>query len=198
MGGDLTGQPVYVHLDESCLGNQFAGRARPGGAGGLVEIWRGNQWHRRDIWISEPDTTNNRMALLSATSALRSLSRPQRVYLVSDSTYLVKGITEWMPAWKGRGWKRKRGPIENLELWRELDGVLARHRVRSHWVRGHAGHPENSYADLVATRAAAEQSDSSGFTASGFTEWLERKREKGEYCDYRECAPPEERFASLG
>jgi ribonuclease HI len=186
---------VYVHADESCLGNQFTSRANPGGAGGLVELWTGGAWERRDYWISEPDTTNNRMALQSAIEVLEALERRCRVHFVSDSQYLVKGMIEWMPGWKARGWKRKGGPIENLELWKRLDRGLARHEMRARWVRGHAGHPENEYVDFLATRAAKEQSTSRGLRPSGFTEWLEEHREKGRYLDYMEFLPPGERFA---
>jgi ribonuclease HI len=185
---------VYVHADESCLGNQFQDRATPGGAGGLVEIWRDGTWERRDYWISEPDTTNNRMALRGAIEVLRHLRRTCRVHLVSDSQYLVKGISEWMPGWKARGWRRKAGPIENLELWKELDAELSRHEVHTRWVRGHTGHPENEYVDLLATRAAKEQTTSAGLIDSGFASWLEELREKGQHLDYLEFAPPDERY----
>jgi ribonuclease HI len=187
---------VYVHADESCLGNQFQDRASPGGAGGLVEKWTGAGWERRDYWLSEPDTTNNRMALRSAIEVLRALRRRCAVHLVSDSQYLVKGIREWLPAWKARGWTRKGGPIENLELWRELDAELARHEVRPRWVRGHAGHPENEYVDLLATRAAKEQSASAGLTPSHFAAWLDEQRGRGRFIDYQESTPPRERFGS--
>ena len=159
---------VYVHADESCLGNQFQQRARPGGAGGLVEIWKGGAWERRDYWISEPDTTNNRMAIRSAIEVLRALGRPSAVHFVSDSQYLVKGMAEWMPAWKRRGWKRKGGPIENLELWKELDRVASRHHIEWTWVRGHAEHPQNEYADYLATAATKESASSNGLIERGF------------------------------
>jgi ribonuclease HI len=186
---------VYVHADESCLGNQYQDRATPGGAGGLVEIWRDGGWDRRDYWVSEPSTTNNRMALRSAIEVLRALKKRCRVHFVSDSQYLVKGIGEWLPGWKARGWRRKAGPIENLELWKELDGALAGHEVHPRWVRGHAGHPENEYVDLLATRAAKDQSDSGGLVFSGFQAWLDELRERGRYLDYLEVAPPHERYA---
>ncbi len=182
---------VYVHADESCLGNQFQDRATPGGAGGLVEVWKDGQWERRDYWISEPDTTNNRMAIRSAIEALRLLTRPCVVHFVSDSQYLVKGISEWMPGWKSRGWRRKAGPIENLELWQELDVALQRHDVRPSWVRGHAGHPRNEYVDDLATSAAKDQTQSGGLVASSFDAWLEGQREKGKYLDFMEFTPPE-------
>lgn len=182
---------VYVHADESCLGNQFQDRATPGGAGGLVEVWKDGQWERRDYWLSEPDTTNNRMAIRSAIEALRLLTRPCVVHFVSDSQYLVKGIGEWMPGWKSRGWRRKAGPIENLELWQELDVALRRHDMRPSWVRGHAGHPRNEYVDGLATSAAKDQTQSGGLVASSFDAWLEGRREKGKHLDFMEFTPPE-------
>jgi len=182
---------VYVHADESCLGNQFQDRANPGGAGGLVEAWHGGVWERRDYWISERDTTNNRMAIRSAIEVLRALKRPCVVRLVSDSQYLVKGIKEWLPAWKRSDWRRKSGPIANLELWQELDAALSRHTVRPDWVRGHAGHPRNEYANHLATTAAKSQSNSGGLVPSGFQEWLDTERERGRYLDYQEFLPPQ-------
>jgi ribonuclease HI len=181
---------VYVHADESCLGNQFQDRANPGGAGGLVEVWRDGAWERRDYWIAEGDTTNNRMAIRSAIEVLRALKRRCEVHLVSDSQYLVKGISEWLPGWKRRGWRRKTGPIENLELWQELDGALTRHAVLPRWVRGHAGHPRNEYANHLATTAAKEQSQSEGLVPSGFREWLDGERERGRFVDFQESLPP--------
>lgn len=182
---------VYIHADESCLGNQFQDRANPGGAGGLVEVWRDDSWERRDFWVWEPDTTNNRMALGSALEALRNLKRPCQVHFVSDSQYLVKGISEWLPGWKRRGWRRQGGPIENLRLWQELDAELARHDMHPHWVRGHAGHPRNEYANFLATTAAREQTFSGGLVPSGFDDWLAGERDKGRYLDFREDQPPE-------
>ncbi|MEX2294999.1 MAG: ribonuclease H [Gemmatimonadota bacterium] len=165
---------VIVHADESCLGNQFVGRDNPGGAAGLVEVRSGERWIPKDFWISERATTNNRMALRSAIASLCELDRPSRVRFVSDSEYLVKGMREWLPGWKARGWRRKGGRIENLELWQELDAVAQRHSVSWEWVRGHAGHPRNEYANELATRAAADQTTSDGFVESGFSAWLEK------------------------
>lgn len=184
---------VQIHADESCLGNQFRNRANPGGAGGLVEVWRDGRWVRRDFWISEPDTTNNRMAIRSAIQGLGLLKRRCSVRFVSDSQYLVKGASEWIHGWKARGWKRKKGPIENLELWQQLDRLLPRHAVAWVWVRGHAGHPRNEYANHLATRAAREQDQSGGLVDSGFQAWLDEEREaKGRYLDYHEFLPPEQ------
>jgi ribonuclease HI len=189
----MTDSRVLVHADESCLGNQFKARANPGGAAGLVETWTDGGWVRRDYWISEPDTTNNRMAIRSAIEALSALKRPCEVTFVSDSQYLVKGMSEWVAGWKARGWKRKTGTIENLELWQALVEAAARHRVRWQWVRGHAGHPKNEYANHLATRAAKALDASGGLVESRFPDWLEEEREKrGRYLDYFEGLPPED------
>lgn len=183
---------VTIHADESCLGNQFQDRANPGGAAGLVEYWKGSHWERRDFWVSEKDTTNNRMAIRSAIEALRLLTKPCQVRFVSDSQYLVKGMTEWIRGWKARGWKRKAGPIENLELWKELDRTASSHRVRWLWVRGHTGHARNEYVNDLAVRAAKELSTSDGLIPSGFSAWLEDQREKRErYLDFFEDLPPD-------
>lgn len=184
---------VHIHADESCLGNQFQERATPGGAAGLVEVWKDETWHRRDYWLSEPNTTNNRMALRSAILPLRLLKRPCQIDFTSDSQYLVKGMTEWIHGWKRRGWKRKGGSIENLELWKALYRVAERHEVTWHWVRGHAGHPKNEYANDLAIRAAKKQNDSGGLVASDFVEWLNEQRDRYEkYLDYFEFLPPGE------
>jgi ribonuclease HI len=181
---------VVIHADESCLGNQFQERANPGGAAGLVEHWKGGRWERRDYWVSEADTTNNRMALRSAIEGLRLLRRPCRVVLVSDSQYLVRGFVEWLPGWKARGWKRKRGAPENLELWKELDSEAARHRTDWRWVRGHAGDPRNGYANHLAVRAAKLLDGSGGLVGSGFSEWLaDRRQAHGEYLEFDETRP---------
>ncbi len=183
---------VHIHADESCLGNQFQERANPGGAAGLVEFWRGDRFERRDFWISERDTTNNRMAIQSGIVGLSLLKRSCRVRFVSDSQYLVKGMTEWVKGWKARGWKRKGGPPENLELWKALDRVAARHEVEWRWVRGHSGHPRNEYANHLAVKAARTLTGSEGLVPSGFPEWLEEQRERyDKYMDFFEDLPPE-------
>lgn len=187
---------VYIHADESCLGNQFKKKASPGGAGGLVEMWRpgvdGDEWIARDFWLSEPDTTNNRMAIWSAIAGLSVLTRPVPIVFVSDSQYLVKGASEWMPGWKSRGWKRRAGPIENLDLWQKLDGILQQHDVTWHWVRGHDGHPRNEYVNDLAVQAATEQTRSDGLVASGFVDWLNDQRERRQkYMEFMEFLRPE-------
>ena len=183
---------VHIHADESCLGNQFKGQARPGGAAALLEHWTGEAWERRDLWTSEGSTTNNRMALVSAIMALEALRGRCRVRFVSDSQYLVKGASEWMPGWKRRGWRRKGGPIENLELWREVDRLAAAHAVAWRWVKGHAGDPRNEYVDHLAQRAAGRLLRSGGAVPSGFQEWLDEERAEGRHLDYYEFLPPEE------
>lgn len=183
---------VLIHADESCLGNQFQDRDSPGGAAVLLEYQRSGGWERRDLWISEPGTTNNQMALRSAIEGLGALRRPCSVDFISDSRYLVQGITSWLPGWKARGWKRKSGPIENLDLWKALDQAAARHEVRWRWIRGHAGHPRNEYANDLAVKAARELTASGGLVPSGFLDWLEVQRRKhGRYLSFEPDALPD-------
>lgn len=184
---------VFIYADESCLGNQFTDRDSPGGTAGLVELWRGGEWFRRDCWTSEPATTNNRMALRGARELLDLLRRPCRIVFTSDSQYLVSGMREWIHGWARRGWTRKTGAIENVTLWRELAAAAARHEIDWRWVRGHAGHPQNEYANDLAVRAAREQSNSGGLIDSAFCAWLEQHREKKQqYMDFLEMAEPPE------
>jgi ribonuclease HI len=182
---------VYIYADESCLGNQFKDRDSPGGTAGMVELWRDGCWIRRDYWSSAPGTTNNRMALVGAAALLDAMTRPCRVVFTSDSQYLVTGMKEWIHGWAKRGWKRKTGAIENVELWQGLARSAARHEVQWRWVRGHAGHPQNEYANHLATRAAKKQDASGGLAESGFVGWLEEQREKRQqFMDFTESAPP--------
>ncbi|HEY8507331.1 MAG TPA: ribonuclease H [Steroidobacteraceae bacterium] len=183
---------VHIHADESALGLQFTDRDSPGGAAGVVEFWKDHKWERRDYWISEPSTTNNRMAIRSAIEGLSALKRPCRVIFVSDSQYLVRGASEWMEGWARAGWKRKSGALENLELWQQLYDVAKRHDIEWKWVRGHAGHPQNEYANFLAMRAAKEQTHSGGLVESGFSQWLAEQREKyDKYLMFDETAPIE-------
>ncbi|MEX2582246.1 MAG: ribonuclease H [Gemmatimonadota bacterium] len=182
---------VFIYADESCLGNQFRDRARPGGAAGVVEHHSRNRgWVRRDFWLSEPDTTNNRMAIRSAIVPLEALKGPSRVVFTSDSRYLVDGMSKWVHNWIRRGWTRKGGEIENVQLWKELVPVARRHQVEWKWVRGHAGHPQNEYANELAIRAAREQTASGGLVDSRFEEWISEEQEaKGRYLDFLPLAP---------
>ena len=187
---------AIVHLDESCLGNGREGD-NPGGGGGLVEArTRGGRIERRDVYLHEPATTNNRMALSGATTTLALLAKKKlrlRVLIVSDSQYLVTGMREWVSAWRSRGWTRKTGPIENLELWRALEAAARLHDVQWTWVRGHRGHAKNEYANDLAVKAAREQITSAGLVDSGFEAWLEARRAKKLYLDY----DPDAAFAEL-
>ncbi|MDB4909952.1 MAG: ribonuclease [Gemmatimonadetes bacterium] len=174
---------LAVYADESCLGNGREG-SNPGGAGGLIELAhpKSGDLVRRDFWLSEKATTNNRMALRSAIEALDIASSKKWncvVVFTSDSRYLVDGMTSWVHDWARRGWKRKGGEIGNLELWQELVDVAANHRVEWRWVRGHNGHPQNEYANMLATRAAARQDESKGAVESGFEAWMASERERG-------------------
>jgi ribonuclease HI len=188
--------PIAVlHLDESCLGNGREGKT-PGGAGGLIEVRTRSGIQRRDFFISAPDTTNNRMALAGAIAALQLLGKKgarMRALIVSDSEYLVKGMRDWAPAWMARGWKRKGGEIENLELWQALVRSARLHDVQWTWVRGHRGHPKNEYANDLAVGAAERQETSPGAIESGFGPWLKAKRERGLFSDY----DPDAAFTSL-
>jgi ribonuclease HI len=183
----VTNPPIaIVHLDESCLGNGREGD-NPGGAGGLIEVRTRSGIQRRDFNLCEPATTNNRMALAGATRALELLSARDRrlqVLMVSDSQYLVRGISEWVPVWMRRNWTRKGGPIENLALWRALVVAQQRHAVQWSWVRGHAGHPKNEYANDLAIEAARTQVAHPEAMASGLPAWLEKHRAKKKYLDY--------------
>ncbi len=177
---------VVVHADESCLGNGANGRT-PGGAGALIEVESRGTVIRRDLFISSPDTTNNRMALCGAIAVFAILSQKKQrlaVTYVSDSQYLVKGMTEWVAGWKARGWKRKGGKVENVELWQVLEKTAAAHDVRWEWVRGHAGHPKNEFADRLAVKAATHLLNSDGAVPSEFDSWLAERQERGQFEDY--------------
>ncbi len=177
---------VLVHADESCLGNDRS-KPSPGGNAALVEARAGDSVARWDLYECSPQTTNNRMALAGAIATLEWIRRQWRlasVTYVSDSEYLIKGMREWLPAWKARGWKKKNGPIENLELWQKLDQAAGAHAVTWTWVRGHNDHPKNEYANVIAIRAAERQERSNGLVPSGFDTWLTQQRARGKYAEY--------------
>jgi ribonuclease HI len=186
---------AVVHLDESCLGNGREGE-NPGGAGGLIEVRVRSRPQRRDFYLYCPHTTNNRMALIGATKALEFLAAKDnrmKVLLVSDSEYLVKGMRQWVYGWLARGWTRRGGPIENLTLWQDLTAAARLHDVQWTWVRGHAKHPKNEYADSLAVAAARERKTSPGTVESGFMDWLRAKQAKGLYSGY----DPDQEFERL-
>jgi len=188
-------QLAVVHADESCLRNGQDG-ASPGGAGSLIEVRSRKLIVRRDVFISSPDTTNNRMALAGAVATFALLSQKGnrfRVVYVSDSEYLVKGMREWIPGWQARGWRRKGGEILNLELWQKLVQAVKGHEPQWEWVRGHGGHPKNEYADHIAMSSAREQVHSQGAVPSRFLEWLEERRSRGKFTDY----DPDQAFGEL-
>jgi ribonuclease HI len=110
----------------------------------------------RELKGGDADTTNNRMELMAAISALEALERPSRLTVVTDSAYVKGGITAWLKGWKRNGWRTAtRKPVKNEDLWRRLDAAQARHEVDWEWVKGHAGHPENERADALAREGMA-------------------------------------------
>ena len=145
---------------------------------------------RWDYWVSEPATTNNRMALRSVIEAFGELSRMERllrVVFTSDSKYFVEGMRSWVAGWISRGWRRKSGPIENLALWKEAVAATEPFECQWNWVRGHNGQPQNEYANHLATHAAAEQTNSGGLRPSEFDSWLAARTEGRN--GFRETAP---------
>ena len=111
----------------------------------------------KELCGGELHTTNNRMELTAAIEALKALTKPCRVALYTDSTYVRSGITEWLPAWRARGWRTAdKKPVKNQDLWETLSELAARHEVEWHWVKGHSGHPENERADELANRGLDE------------------------------------------
>lgn len=181
---------VYIYADESCLGNQRQDVPRPGAAAGLLERFDQRKgWYRRDFAAFDPDTTNNRMALTSGILGLTALRKSCDVVFTSDSQYLVRGMKEWVHGWARRGWRRKGGEIENLELWKQLVAASARHRVEWRWVRGHADHPKNEYANHLAIGTARSGVDHAGLVESGFDEWLSLQMDRGLFLDYLDLPP---------
>ena len=174
---------VAVYADESCRGNGLTGD-NPGGAAAMVEYRhpRTGAISRHDLWVSEPATTNNRMALRSAIEVFRALSRKGgrfRIVFTTDSQYLVRGMMEWVHRWAARGWRRKGGVLENEALWLEAVDAARPHECQWRWVRGHDGHPQNEYANALAMRAADTLTSSGGFVESGFDAWLIAWRASG-------------------
>ena len=139
---------VEIFTDGACRGNPG-----PGGWGALLR----SGTRERELWGGEPATTNNRMEMTAVLEALRALRRPSEVVLTTDSQYVRKGITEWIGAWKKRGWlTAQRQPVKNAELWRAIDEAAAPHRIDWRWVKGHAGHVENERVDALARRGIDE------------------------------------------
>ncbi|NLE83296.1 MAG: ribonuclease HI [Chloroflexi bacterium] len=135
---------VEVYTDGACSGNP--------GPGGWAAILRYGR-HEKVIIGQAKETTNNRMEVTAALEALRTLTKPSRVRLHTDSSYLLNGATSWLNDWKKRDWKRKHGKLQNIDLWKEMDVELSKHQVEWVWVKGHAGEPMNERVDALARRA---------------------------------------------
>jgi ribonuclease HI len=139
---------VVIYTDGACSGNPG-----PGGWGAILTLGE----NVKEICGGEPDTTNNRMELMAAIRALEALTKPCSVELHTDSTYVMKGISEWIHNWKRRGWRTADNkPVKNDDLWRRLDEARGRHQVTWKWVKGHAGHPMNERADELARKGLTE------------------------------------------
>jgi len=139
---------IYIYSDGACKGN-------PGiGGWGALLVTGG---HRKEIYGGEASTTNNRMEMTAVIRALELLKRPSTVEVHTDSQYVQKGISEWLPGWKRRNWRAADGkPVKNQDLWQQLDALNQQHRIEWKWVRGHAGHPENERADVLANQGVLQ------------------------------------------
>lgn len=135
---------VTIYSDGACLGNPG-----PGGWAALIQ----SAGQEKEISGFEPGTTNNRMELRAALEALTILKRPAKVTFYTDSEYLRRGITEWLPGWRARGWRRQAGALANSDLWQALDQAAQQHLISWNWLRGHAGHVENERVDRLARKA---------------------------------------------
>ena len=143
---------LFAYTDGACSGNPG-----PGGWGVLlIAREAGAVIKERELNGGEPQTTNNRMELMAAISALESLTRPSALTIVTDSAYVKNGVTEWIHGWKRNGWRTAgKDPVKNAELWQRLDAAQARHTVTWRWIKGHAGHAENERADALARAGMA-------------------------------------------
>jgi ribonuclease HI len=135
---------VTIYTDGACDPNP--------GPGGWAALLR-SAGHTKELTGGEPDTTNNRMELTAAAQALQSLNRPCQIDFYTDSEYLRRGITEWLPGWRRRNWRRKDGALANVDLWQALDAAMQPHVIEWHWVRGHAGDRDNQRVDRLARGA---------------------------------------------
>ena len=141
-----------AYTDGACSGNPG-----PGGWGALLVAREGERvLKERALFGGEPLTTNNRMELMAAISALEALGRPSAITVITDSAYVRDGVTRWIHGWKAKGWRTAGGkPVKNEDLWRRLEAAAAPHKVTWEWVKGHAGHPENERADALAREGMA-------------------------------------------
>lgn len=139
---------VAAFTDGACRGN-------PGPGGWGVVLRYGDT--EKELFGGEKNTTNNRMELMAAIKAIEALNRSCSISLTTDSVYVKNGITQWIVKWKKNGWKTaSRKPVKNVDLWQRLDAAIKDHEVSWHWVKGHAGHPENEWADQLANRGIDE------------------------------------------
>jgi len=142
---EMTTTRVAIFTDGACRGNPG-----PGGWGAILKF----RTVEKELSGGTADTTNNRMEMIAAISALEALKRPAAVDLYTDSTYVRNGITKWIHGWKKRDWRTAdKKPVKNVDLWQRLEAAMGRHRVEWHWVKGHSGHPENERADKLAREA---------------------------------------------
>jgi ribonuclease HI len=139
---------VDIFTDGACKGNPG-----PGGWGAILRAGT----KEKELWGGEQPTTNNRMELTAVIEALKALTRASRVRVHTDSKYVQQGITTWIHGWKKNGWRTSgKEPVKNADLWKALDALVQAHEVTWHWVKGHAGHPENERADQLANRGVEE------------------------------------------
>lgn len=136
---------MEIFTDGACLGNPG-----PGGWGVLLR-WKG---YEKELSGGDPQTTNNRMELQATIEALKKIKRSIPIHIYTDSQYVRNGVTTWLPEWKKNGWRTaKKDPVKNQDLWEELDKLASGYSIAWHWVKGHAGHPENERADQLARSA---------------------------------------------
>ena len=141
---EISNDTIDIFSDGACKGNPG-----PGGWGAVLRF----SDHEKEIYGGEPLTTNNRMEMMAVIEALGQLSGPSRVRVFTDSQYVQKGISEWLPGWKARRWRTAANqPVKNVDLWQRMDALAAQHQIQWLWVKGHAGHPENERADALANR----------------------------------------------
>lgn len=143
---------LFAYTDGACSGNPG-----PGGWGVVLQARVGDTIVKeRELNGGEADTTNNRMELMAAISALEALTRPVEITITTDSAYVKNGVTTWIHGWKRNGWRTAdKKPVKNVDLWQRLEEAQARHKVRWEWIKGHAGHPENERADELARAGMA-------------------------------------------
>ncbi len=139
---------IEIYTDGACRGNPG-----PGGWGVLLKT----ENHEKQLYGGESQTTNNRMEMTAVIEALRALKRQSQIRITTDSQYVLKGVTEWMPNWKQKNWQTAaRKPVKNVDLWQTLDKLLGSHEVQWQWVKGHSGHPENELVDQLANQGIDE------------------------------------------